>query len=151
MIGLVSTPTPTLSRKARVGLRAGELRIARETADCAYAAEREQGPVPTAGLSKRKRSLDNSSEPTRALRACGALKGSEKRCTLLHRRTRMTAEFVARRTRPCASSPTRMSDVDTSRTEARRRTSVSRSDLNIDRQVQLDETRLQQRHRQVIV
>ena len=36
LIGLVSTPTPTLSRKARVRLRAGELRIARETADCVY-------------------------------------------------------------------------------------------------------------------
>ena len=36
LIGLVSTPTPTLSRKARIRLRAGELRIARETADCVY-------------------------------------------------------------------------------------------------------------------
>jgi hypothetical protein len=36
LIGLVSTPTATLSRKARAYLRAGELRIARETADCDY-------------------------------------------------------------------------------------------------------------------
>jgi hypothetical protein len=39
-------------------------------------------------LSKRKRSLPNSSEPTLALPGCGALKGSEKRCTPLQRRTR---------------------------------------------------------------
>ena len=55
---------------------------------------------------------------------------------------------------PVAAGPsqrTRSVDADTSRREAPVDLSVSRSDHDIDRQVQLDKTRLQQRHGQVIV
>ena len=49
------------------------------------------------------------------------------------------------------SQATRTAHADTSEPRRHRDLSVSRSDLDADRQVQLDETRLQQRHGQVIV